>query len=260
MEAVFLRFRDHEEAASKINEALSRREWIVVAGSCYMEYEGRAASSSTPGDVLVIIKPDGSVLVHGARGYKPLNWQPDTSHISASTREGELIVTAIRRSPREVLLVRCASVEGALFISNPVEGAFWLYLNEAEIRDAIAEDPELIGEELRIVDVEKPVDPGFVDLYAVDSQGRLVVIEVKRVKAGEQAVRQLLRYMEHFKPKLAHVRGILVAPDITDNARTLLERSGLEYRRVDLKRLYSLIREKSKRRRGGQSLLDYLTR
>ena len=255
MEVYFERFEDPSEAASRINDALSRSEWIVLAGSCYMEYEGRAASSSLPGDVLVILKPDGSVLVHGSRGYKPLNWQPDTSYIAASSSGGDLVIKAVRRSPREVLVITCKSLAGALFISSPVEGAFWLYVNESEIRDLIVENPSIIEEGLKIVDVEKPVDPGFIDLYAVDSKGRLVVVEIKRVRAGEAAVKQLLRYMEHVRRRYPEARGILVAPDLTESARALIERSGLEFKRVDLKRLYSMIRDKARRR--GQ-ILEWL--
>ncbi|MEB3779355.1 MAG: endonuclease NucS [Desulfurococcales archaeon] len=243
------------EAASKLSSYITMRAWIIMLGNCVMEYEGRAASRTTPGDRLVVIKPDGSVLVHGPRGFKPTNWQPDTSAIVVSG-EDTLIIRAIRRSPREVLIIECRKVYLLAAGIGAEEGSFWMYVNEHEIRDIITRKPELVEEGLRIVRVEKPVEPGFIDLYAKDREGRLVVIELKRVKAGEDAARQLIRYIEYFRSKGVEPRGILVAPEATDTAISLLERAGLEFKRIDLRKIYSLIRDSSRAKK--PSILDYL--
>ncbi len=45
----------------------------VIAGRCTTVFEG-TRNRTQHGDALVVIKPDGTVLVHDARGYQPLAW------------------------------------------------------------------------------------------------------------------------------------------------------------------------------------------
>lgn len=249
--------RDLEEAGRLLREAIQRRAWIVFFAECLAEYEGRGASRTTPGDKLVVVKPDGSVLVHSPRGFKPQNWQPDTEAVTVSIEDELLVVRAVRRRPREVLILRCPRVHHVVVGEEPVEGDFWMYINEHEIRDLIAEDPGIVEEGLRIVSVEKPVEPGFIDLYGRDREGRLVVIELKRVKAGEDAVHQLLKYVEAFRKRGVDVRPILVAPGFTGSARMLAARSGVELKEIDLRRIYEILKERWGERRP-KTLTDYL--
>lgn len=244
------------ECASIINGAILRKSLTIILGTCYLEYEGRGSSRSSEGDVVTLIKQDGSVIVHGPKGFKPLNWQPDTSYLSATLRDQELQVVALRRSPREVLRINCSKIYSIIEALGAVESAFWMYVNESEIRDLLAEMPELVEEGLRIVRVEKPVNPGFIDLYAVDSKGNLVIIEVKRVKAGEEAARQLLNYVRFFKVKGRKVRGVLLAPSFTEQCIKLLSASGLEYKQIDIRRIYELVKERATVRRS--SLLSFV--
>jgi RecB family endonuclease NucS len=245
-----------EESARILSEAVSLKSWISFSARCQAAYEGRSASSFTPGDVVAIIKPDGSFIVHGPRGFKPLNWQPSGSLVTVSLASGRLVLRVVRRDPREVLLLSCVSVYFITVMRKPVESEFWFYVNEAEIRDYIASNPGTIEEGLRIVRIEKPVDPGFVDLYAEDSRGRLVVVEIKRVKAGVEAVKQLEKYLEHFKSRNVSVRGILVAPEATQAAVSLMARAGIEFRKIDLRRIYEELRSREPRK--GRRLDEFI--
>jgi len=62
--------------------------------------------------------------------------------------------------------------------------------------------------------------------------GNLVVLELKRRKADLHAVSQLKRYVEALSKEHGNVRGILVAPSLTSGAKKLLEKEGLEFRKV----------------------------
>ncbi|MCE4600281.1 MAG: endonuclease NucS [Desulfurococcales archaeon] len=256
MRVVYTSPKDVEEAVEHLKGVIPRKPWIAFFGQCRVEYEGRAASRSTPGDKLVIIKPSGSVIVHGPKGFKPQNWQPDTYTITVSLENEELVLKAYRRRPYEILVVRCNRVYHIMEGYEALDSAFWMYINEYEIRDVLASKPSLIEDGLRITSVEKPVEPGFVDLYGRDSLGRLVVIELKRVKAGEEAVHQLLKYVEAFRKRGVDVRPILVAPDFTDSARLLASRSGVELKRIDLKSIYELVKSRERKKPG--SLADFL--
>ena len=239
-----------EEAAVILREAISSKKLVVMGGLCEAKYEGRGASEAEAGDKIVIVKSDGSVIVHGLKGFKPLNWQPDTSYIGVEVEGGYIKLSFLRRKPRELLVVKCGEVGFIAVVESPVEGGYWMFMTEDEIRDAIAADPEgTTGESIVFPEKERRLgEAGYADLYGYDSSGRPVIIEVKRVKAGEDAVKQLIKYVEKARSMgKANVRGILVAPDITEAARALLERSGLEFKRIDLKKLYSAF--KASRRR-----------
>ncbi|MFQ5999898.1 MAG: endonuclease NucS, partial [Candidatus Bathyarchaeia archaeon] len=62
-------------AAEFIREALSERKALIIVGNCWVDYRGRASSKLEPGERIVVIKGDGSVLVHRPVGYEPVNWQ-----------------------------------------------------------------------------------------------------------------------------------------------------------------------------------------
>ncbi|BAN90096.1 endonuclease NucS [Aeropyrum camini] len=244
-----------EEAADLLKRLIDGSSMVVAAGFCSSQYEGRGASVSTEGDKLLIVKPGGAVILHGPRGFRPLNWQPNTSHTEVSVEKGTLTMKFYRRTPREVLTITCSRVWYIAWVRFPEEGAFWMYMTEDDLRRAVASNPrELLGEDIRFFAEEKRTPTGKADLYGVDGEGNIVIVEIKRVKADESAVRQLEGYVRDY-PTQARVRGILVAPDISDTARSLLESLGLEFRRVDLKKAYSLMKSGRGSRR---SVLDFL--
>jgi len=65
-----------KEAAEFVGEAVSERKVVVVVGNCWVDYRGRASSRLEAGERIVVVKEDGSVLVHRPVGYEPVNWQP----------------------------------------------------------------------------------------------------------------------------------------------------------------------------------------
>jgi RecB family endonuclease NucS len=172
------------EALVELRKGLEEKRFLVLAGRCWVEYEGRGASTSTPGDRIVIVKPSRSIIVHGPEGFKPENWQPDGSIFHATVKDGLLVLRAVRRKPREILIVYCDRIYAITSFHPSEKGAFYMYMPESEIRDVLAKHPYLIEEGLRTIDIEKPVEAGFIDLYLQDKHGNMVVVEVKRVRAG----------------------------------------------------------------------------
>lgn len=236
-----------EELVEFLRQHLAaRRALLILLASCSVEYEGRSASYLGEGDRLIIIKPDGAVLVHRPWGYSPVNWQPDSKILEVfietqHEREEVVVIKSVRARPREVLLVKISRAYLAAAVQGLEDSAeFVEYLDEHQIRDILAAHPEEIEPGLRIVRVEKPVEPGFIDLYGIDSQGNNVIIEIKRVTASTSAVKQLKEYVDAFKAKNPHirVRGILVAPSISKEALLLLNKYGLEYKQINIEKLY----------------------
>jgi len=254
------------EAAERVlSEAVRRRSLLVVLCRCRARYEGRGASRLGEGERLLIVKPDGVVLLHRPRGHSPVNWQPESKTLEVFMGDGFIVLRSVRERPREVLEVYIDEVE-AVLVAEDVrdEAEFVEYLDEHEIRDILARHPEEIEEGLRSVRTEKPVGQGYVDIYCVDREGRPVIVEVKRVTAGRDAVLQLKRYVDAIRAENpgARVRGILVAPSIAKDALLLLRSLGLEYKRIDVARLYRKYRSEVSGRQAarGRSLLSFLGR
>ena len=61
----------------------------VIAGRCTTAFEGArsAGEREQHGDVLVVVKPDGTVLVHDADGYQPIAWltRPESVTVTGDT-------------------------------------------------------------------------------------------------------------------------------------------------------------------------------
>ena len=92
-------------------------------------------------------------------------------------------------------------------------GDFLLHASEDDMHRAILLKPELLEEGFKPISWEKKVEPGFVDIYGEDKDGKLVIVEVKRKTASKEAALQLAKYIEPIKAKVnREVRAVLVAP------------------------------------------------
>ncbi len=238
---------DRSEAIAILREALLRKWWTIVYGLCSVQYEGRGASTSTPGERLVIIKPSQSIIVHGPRNFKPENWQPDGSIIHVEASDRGIVLVAVRKKPREVLRIVFDSIEFITTTPAGSLGTFTMYLSENEIRDVLMMNPDLIEEGFRPVEKELPVESGFVDIFGLDRNGKPTIVEIKRVKAGESAVRQLYTYLLALEKKGVKARGILAAPSFSESAITEAKRRGVKTVYLDLARLRRLLQERSRR-------------
>ena len=120
------------------------RALVQVVGTCEVSYVGRAASFADAGDLLVMLKPDGSIQVHRDRGVKPVNWQPRTDDLWVGLDDGQAVLVAERRTPEETLRVVFLEVALAQALHLREEIAFVLRGREAQMQAALARDPELI--------------------------------------------------------------------------------------------------------------------
>jgi RecB family endonuclease NucS len=203
---------------------------IQVAGECEVLYDGRASSTADAGDFLVLIKTDRCVQVHGCAGIKPINWQPRTDVITTCVEDGRVVLTAERYSPNEVVRVVFLEPALALALAFREDSGFVLRGSEADMRAALAKNPGVIEAGLTLLDEELPTGVGGIDLYARDEQGRLVVVELKRGRATQEAVHQLRRYVDAVAGVAPGVvRGILAAPSITQPALAQLRKLNLEF-------------------------------
>lgn len=237
-----------DEAVNALNEAFSEKRAVIIVGSCWVDYRGRASSKLEPGERIVIVKEDGAVLIHRSRGYEPVNWQPSGCILQAFREGDNLVVRAVKRTPHEVVTVFFDKIHFLSIFKLIDEGEFSLYASEEDMQRAILMEPSLIEDGFKPIDYERRVKPGFVDIYGIDKSGRMAVVEIKRRTAGRDAVLQLAKYVETLKRTLGReVRGILAAPDVTKEAQQLLLSLGLDFKRVDPKKCSELLRREERK-------------
>jgi len=233
---------DVEEAAEFVRKALSERKALVIVGNCWVEYRGRASSKLNPGERIVMIKEDGSVLVHRPTGYEPVNWQPPGCLFQTSISEGVLEVRAVRRKPSESVRVFFDRIYLLSAFSLVDDGKFSLYASEEDMQRAILVEPEIVESGFKPITYEKRVEPGFVDVYGIDKDGKLVVVEIKRRTAGRDAALQLARYVDSIRSSVSReVRGLLVAPRLAKGVQRVLVTLGLDFKALDPKRCAEIL-------------------
>ncbi|WP_135827853.1 endonuclease NucS [Halorussus halobius] len=223
---------DPETARNRVAAAVEAGDMVTVFGRCTVEYEGRAASTLGPGDRLVVLKPDGTALVHTDEGQKPVNWQPPGSTHAVDASDGQFRVRSRRTAPDEELLVAFERVDRVASFDVTDRQDLALTGTEADLRRRILDDPDLVEPGFEPLATERETPAGAVDVYGEDARGRTVVVELKRKRVGPDAAGQLARYVEALERDLhadAEVRGVLVAPSVTERARRLLAEKGLEF-------------------------------
>jgi endonuclease len=232
------------EAEAIIGKALTQRRTLVVAGNCHVHYSGRARSTLEPGERLLIIKEDGSLLVHRPVGYEPVNWQPAGSVFHVQTTEKTLEIHGIRQKPRESVRVTFEAIYMVSALSLADSGEFLLHATEDDMHRAILLKPELFEEGFKPISWEKKVEPGFVDIYGEDKNGKLVIIEVKRRTATKDAALQLAKYIEPIKSKInRELRAVLVAPSLGKDVQRMLVTMGLEFKELDPKKCAEVLKK-----------------
>ncbi|MGH8998131.1 MAG: endonuclease NucS [Acidimicrobiia bacterium] len=209
----------------------------IVVARCSVEYAGRLSANLPEAVRLLVVKADGSVLVHAdSGGYKPLNWMSAPARLTDHGDRWEV------ENPRgERLIVHLVEVVVDHEVALGAEPGLAKDGVEAELQELLAAHPAEVEPGLVVVRREHPTAVGPVDLLCRDADGCWVAVEVKR--RGEIAgVEQLVRYLEclsrdgRYRP----LRGVLVGQQVAPQARTLAAMRGLGWTEVDYDRLRGL--------------------
>jgi RecB family endonuclease NucS len=209
----------------------------LIVARCEVRYSGRLHALLPQALRLIIVKADGSVLVHAdAGGYKPLNWMTPPTVIEETP--GSMVVRKRAGASEDRLEIAIAEVLSDVehdMGSPDEEAALAKDGVEAHLQELLAEQPHWCGEGFRLVRREWPTDIGPVDLMCRDADEHWVAVEIKRV-AGLEAVEQLTRYLERIRldPAFSSCRGVLAAQTIKRQARVLAQARGIDCVEVDL--------------------------
>ena len=214
----------------------------LVVARCSVDYDGRLTAHLPLATRVLIVKADGSVLVHSDGGsYKPLNWMSPPCKLTVSPPGEDAAATGVI----ETWTVQHAKTDDRLRVhlhevlhdsshELGVDPGLVKDGVEAHLQELLAAHPTTLGEGYTLVRREYMTAIGPVDLLCRDATGGSVAVEIKR--RGEiDGVEQLTRYLELMNrdPLLAPVAGVYAAQQIKPQARTLAQDRGIRCVVVD---------------------------
>jgi RecB family endonuclease NucS len=209
----------------------------LVIAKCTVDYAGRLTAHLPLANRLLMLKGDGSILVHSDTGsYKPLNWMNPPCTITVQEPEAEALEAGVievwrvsQTKTADILYVSIHEIIHELDHHLGEEPGLQKDGVEAHLQELLADQLQVFEEGATLIRREYFTAIGPVDILCKDSAGQTVAIEIKR--RGEiDGVEQLTRYLDLLNrdPHLAPVRGVFAAQEIKPQARTLAEDRGIE--------------------------------
>ena len=218
----------------------------VVIARCSVDYQGALQAHLPLATRLLMVKADGSVLIHSDGGsYKPLNWMAPPCSMTElepdelERQEGVQSVWLVSHGKREdTLRIRLHEVLSDTAHDLGVDPGLVKDGVESQLQALLAEHVQTLGEGWTLLRREYPTAIGPVDLLCKDGDGRTVAVEIKR--RGEiDGVEQLTRYLELLNrdPHLAPVEGVFAAQVIKPQAKVLALDRGIRCVTLDYEAL-----------------------
>jgi len=208
----------------------------LVIARCSVDYAGRLSAHLALATRLLLLKADGSILVHSdSLSYKPLNWMSPPCSLSVEEPDPDAAAGGVVEQWRvthaktgDSLVVRIWEIVHDSSHELGIDPGLRKDGVEADLQRLLAEQVELIGDELQLVRREYPTAIGPVDLLLRDPAGGTIAVEVKR-RGDIDGVEQLTRYLELLgrDPHLAPVAGVFAAQEIKPQARVLAADRGI---------------------------------
>jgi RecB family endonuclease NucS len=215
----------------------------LVVARCQVDYAGRLSAHLPMATRVLMIKADGSVLVHSDGGsYKPLNWMsPPCTLREGTTEDGQVEWTVTNPKTDDTLRILLTEVFSDSVHELGIDPGLQKDGVEKHLQELLADHPATLAPGLTLVRREYPTAIGPVDLMCRDGDGASVAVEIKR-RGDIDGVEQLTRYLELLNrdPLLSPVRGIFAAQEIKPQARVLATDRGIACAIVDYDALRGL--------------------
>ncbi len=206
----------------------------LIVARCEVRYTGRLTAVLPEALRLLMVKSDGSFMVHAdTGGFKPSNWM--TAPTVIEEEPGRIVVRKRAGATEDQLEILITDIVSDVTHDMGEAAALEKDGVERDLQEALAAAPGHCGEGFRLVRREWPTDIGPVDLMCRDTDDEWIAVEIKRI-ATIDAVEQLTRYLQRIRldPAMASCRGVLAAQAIKPQARVLAHARGLDCVEIDL--------------------------
>jgi len=240
-----------KEFIEAFDNAMEKNHTMIISSECEVVYSGRAESYLPRGDRIIIIKNDKTLLVHQPEGNNPINhMRLGANHkITRPIKDNKTVVIRSEHTKhKEHLIITIHKIHHYHSQTMVDEGKILVRGTEKDMSEMLYNNPEMVELGFKPLSREEHTKYGFIDVFGYDKNNILVVVECKRQNADLQAVTQLRRYVEKIMQNkgLKTARGILASPDISANAKKMLEEWGYEWKRIGPPRFFEKYDKKQK--------------
>ena len=206
----------------------------LVIATFAVDYKGRLSTHLPAATRLLMIKADGTLIIHGDDKSKPLNWMSPPCTLTTEVDESGAGTWTVVNKAGEKLVITVQEVHHDSAHDLGVDPGLVKDGVEAHLQKLLAEHITTLGDGWTLTRREYMTPIGPVDILCKDGSGATVAIEIKR-RGDIDGVEQLTRYLELMNrdPALRPVRGIFAAQEIKPQARTLALDRGIECVVVD---------------------------
>lgn len=198
----------------------------LITAECSGSYTGTIVSTFAPARRVILLKEDGSVVIHSDKSVDPVSYMPPRTRVETTQTKHARVMTFKGRNSSLILELTDIITDNDIALDTTDAGVVKSG-TEDDLQAWLAERMDLFGPGVRLIQREYPVGRGRVDLLAEDDSNRLIVIEVKLI-ATAAATDQLSRYVHGIQKEFPdrEVVGVLAAPVISRGPRATAEERG----------------------------------
>lgn len=170
----------------------------IIQSDCEVIYDGRGHTELARGIRLVLIKDDGTVIIHRTTGVKPTNYMGSVVDFDEYDNNDDNNVHIIRaRSKKETLVIVNYNMIVDIRLPEIDDSADFDQIGtERQQQEWLSRNfQKVFGDENTFIMREFQTGDGACDLMGICDDGRIVLIEIKR-KAVKKDVYQIIRYRD----------------------------------------------------------------
>ena len=144
----------------------------LVVARCQVDYAGRLTAHLPMATRVLMIKADGSVLVHSDGGsYKPLNWMSPPCKVREGVNDEGQVEWVVTGKDDDTLRILIEDVQHDSSHELGVDPGLQKDGVEKHLQELLAEHPATLADGLTLVRREYPTAIGPVDLMCRDAAG-----------------------------------------------------------------------------------------
>lgn len=170
----------------------------IIQADCGVEYSGRGKTTSSRGNRLIMLKSDGTVLIHRDKGIIAMNYMGGTkkSDVTESIVDGQLHIIAKANDETIDVTIYDMAFDMTFDDMDEEGDALTRHGTERQMQAWLSRQTNFsstFGDGCTFLEREWQTGKGPVDLLGIDPDGRLMLIETKR-RAKMSDVYQVVRY------------------------------------------------------------------
>lgn len=195
----------------------------IIVAELSVNYEGRGKTELPKAVRSIIIKEDGSLLIHNEKGFKPINYMTKIDEQIEENINGEIHLLFINKKEKLEIIIHTLIEEHYLNLDID-DPPIIREQTETDLQLYVSENISKLNKNYKFISREFETGFGPVDIFAEDVvSGNKIAMEIKR-NATMNSIYQVLRYVDSLEEKgYSDVIPVVAALSFGESAISLAE-------------------------------------